>query len=64
MLESLSDYLSLAVLFFFLLAGIYAFYVVSDSNHSKNVKERENRYYEFLNEMEDDTEDGDDDFDI
>ncbi len=56
MLESLSDYLSLLTLFLISGLGIWLFIAVSNKHHILNSKKREEAYYAFLEESEDDGE--------
>ena len=62
MLESLSDYLSLFVLVLFTFIGFYQIFSMSDKNHRK--QEREEKYYSFLTDLNEDDANTDDDYDI
>ena len=59
MLENISDYLSLYVLVFFTLAGLYFLFVVTGRHHAEKVKKREEAYYSLLEEIGNDYEDED-----
>ena len=64
MLESLSDYLSLFVLVLFTFIGFYQIFYMSDKNHRKKAQEREEKYYSFLTDLNEDDANTDDDYDI
>lgn len=57
MLENLSDYLSLGVMFFTVGLCFYIIYAISDRNHAKKVKMREELYLSFIEDAEDDYDD-------
>lgn len=55
MLESLSDYISLASIVLALVVGLYYFILLFNMHYMDRVKKREDRYYEFYeNAYEDD----------
>lgn len=62
MLENISDYLSIGILFILIIYGIRIFVSISTKNHISKVKEKENRYLAMLSEVVDDF-DGEDDED-
>ena len=64
MLESLSDYLSLFVLVLFTFIGFYQIFSMSDKNHRKKAQEREEKYYSFLTDLNEDDANTDDAYDI
>ena len=53
MLECLSDYISLIVMIFLVVAGFYGMFVVTDSQHDAAVRNREEMYYSFYESMDD-----------
>lgn len=61
MLENLSDMISLYVLVFFVLAGLYALFIVSSAHHGDTVRRREEAYYSLLDEIGNEYEDEDTD---
>ena len=55
MLESLSDYISLASIVLALVVGLYYFILLFNMHYMDRVNKREDRYYEFYeNDYEDD----------
>ncbi len=57
MLESLNDYLSFIVLLLFVGLSIYLIYAVSNRNHESIFKRREEIYMSYLEDVEDDFDD-------
>ena len=53
MLETMNDYISLGVLVFLVLAGIYLFIVVVDKHYSRVMLDRQEHYYSFYENMDD-----------
>ncbi len=47
MIESMSDFLSFAVMIFFTAAALYIFYLMNFRVHEKNMKYLEERYYRY-----------------
>lgn len=60
MLENLGDMLSLIVTIVFVITGIVLFFIVSNEHYAENMKEREERYYSFLEDMDDRYDDDND----
>ncbi len=52
MVESLSDFLSVAVMVVFTLAGLYMFYQVNARNYEQNMKYLEERYYRYYEDSD------------
>lgn len=57
MLETLGDMISLVVTAGFVIAGVIVFFMVSNEHYAENMKEREDRYYSFLEDMDDRSDD-------
>jgi hypothetical protein len=53
MLETMNDYLSFGVLISLVFAGIYLFIVVFDKHRSQMMIDRQERYYAFYENMDD-----------
>ena len=52
MIESLSDFLSVAVMAVLTLTGIYMFYQVNAKNYEANMKYLEERYYRYYEDSD------------
>lgn len=63
MLETFSDYLSLYVTIFFVIMGLYFLFTVSSKKHEEKVKNREERYFQLLEELDNGYDDDDEDSD-
>lgn len=63
MLESMNDYISIGVLFLFILLSVRLFFQISSKQRIAKIKERENRYLAMLEEAVDDMQTEDDDED-
>ncbi|MGM9940997.1 MAG: hypothetical protein ACI32N_03260 [Bulleidia sp.] len=61
MLENVSDMISLYVLIFFVLAGLYALFIVTSAHHGDLVRRREEAYYALLDEIGNEYEEDDND---
>lgn len=59
MLETFSDYLSLYVTIFFVIIGLYFLFTVSSKKHEEKVKNREERYFQLLEELDNGYDDDD-----
>lgn len=57
MLECMSDYLSLFVMVFIVISGLYGIFVVTDSQHDAAVRNREEMYYAFYESLDDEYDD-------
>lgn len=60
MLESLSDLVSLVVVFCFVLCGIYLLYVVMDRHRDADLRRKAERFYNLYDELDDEDEENDD----
>lgn len=54
MLETIGDYLSIGILIFFVLWGIYLFYVISVKHNERILKSIESRYYRYYDDVDED----------
>ena len=63
MLETFSDYLSLYVTIFFVIMGLYFLFTVSSKKHEEKVKNREERYFQLLEELDKGYDNDDEDSD-
>lgn len=63
MLETFSDYLSIYVLLFFVIVGLYFLFAVSSKKHEQKVKQLEERYFSLLEELDNTYEEDSDDED-
>lgn len=61
MVESISDFLSIAVTVAFCIAGIIALYDASAKHHEANLKRHEELYYRYYDAVSNDSSDDDDD---
>ena len=59
MIETLGDFLSIAVLIFFFLAGLYYFYAALVAHREYTFRDIETRYYKYYEDA-DDEDDGQD----
>lgn len=57
MIETVSDFLSIAVLVFCILAGFYFLYVVSVERHEQILKRMERSYYRYYDSSIDEEDD-------
>ena len=57
MIESFSDFLSLAALVIFSLFGIWLIYSVTVSHREETMKKREAVYYHYYDDSDDDSDD-------
>lgn len=57
MIESLGDFMSLAVTVLILAALVYQLYIVSLRNREEKEKKREARYYQYYDDADDDSSD-------
>ena len=64
MLETFSDYLSLYVTVFFVIIGLYFLFAVSSKKHEEKVRNREEMYFQLLEELDNGYEDDDDSDDV
>ncbi len=57
MIESIGDFLSVAVIAVFAVLGIYLLYQVSVQHHAEAMKKLEEQYYRYYDDADDDDED-------
>ena len=57
MLESMSDYLSVGVVVFFVLAGLYLIFRSHDKNYQQTMKNLEESYYRYYDNVDDEPDD-------
>lgn len=59
MIESINDFLNIAVTFAFCVVGFYYLYKVSARHHEVKLKKREDMYYRYYDSVSDDARDDD-----
>jgi len=57
MLESISDMISFVITCLFTLIGLYILFVISDKHHDEVMKKREEIYYSFYENVDDEYDD-------
>ncbi len=57
MLENISDYLSLIVLVISAVSGLYILFSIQDRRHHEEMKKRQESYYSFYENMNDEFDD-------
>jgi predicted RND superfamily exporter protein len=60
MIESIGDFLSLAVTVFFVIISLYFLYQVNVQHHAASMKKLEEQYYRYYDDADDDEEDDED----
>ena len=61
MIETVSDMISTVVMVLMALAGFYILFVVSDAHHAERMRDMEENYYSFFDNLQDEYEDSDGD---
>ena len=57
MLESINDMISFVITCLFTLIGLYILFVISDKHHDEVMKKREEIYYSFYENVDDEYDD-------
>ena len=57
MIESVGDFISLVVSGIFTVIGLYCLFVVTDRHHEETMKRREEKYYSYLESLDDEYDD-------
>lgn len=57
MLENINDYLSFAAMFLGVAMAFYFLFVITDSHHDQIMKDRQERYYSYYENTDDEFDD-------